>query len=65
MREALLVFHVPAEGFEEWGDEIDAGLGFVVAFRKIVRLVDVEFFDEALEVARKGFDCRRRHRAGL
>ena len=46
MRKSRFVFHVPAQGFEEGRDEINAGLGFAVGARKVMRAVGVKFADE-------------------
>ena len=59
MREARLVFHVPAERLEEGRDEVDSGLGLAIGLGEVMGRVSVEFGDELLEALRKHLDGSR------
>ena len=59
VRQRGAVFYVPAQGTEEWRDEICAGLSFGVAGRGVLSCVGGEGSDEPGEfVAESGF-CNR------
>jgi len=43
---ARFVIHIPAEGLEEWVDELPASLGFVVLVAAVALAISLESFNK-------------------